>query len=293
MLYLVDASVYIFRAYYSLPDTFTDKDGHPAQAVYGFARFLLDFMRRKQPEYLACAFDESLTTSFRNELYPQYKANRELPPEELERQLKACRDVAEALGIASFSSDRYEADDLIGSLALQHRAADRPICILTRDKDLGQLIEPNDTWWDYAGDIRLDTAGVADKMGVLPKAIPDLLGLMGDSVDNIPGVRGVGQKTAVALLRHFEDLDDLYARLEDVARLKFRGAKSLAPKLEAEKDKAYLSRELATIKCDIPVCESLQELRWRSADAQKIEALFERYSFGPRLRRDAEKLIDS
>lgn len=290
MLYLIDSSVYIFRAYFSLPDTFRDREGQPAQAVYGFTRFLIELLRQERPVHIACAFDESLTTSFRNDIYPPYKANRELPPEELERQLLACRRMAEALGITCFSSDRYEADDLIGSLATIHRNDEMPVTIVTRDKDLGQLIKPQDVLWDYAGDIRLDVGGVRKKMGVDPEIIPDLLGLMGDSVDNIPGVRGVGQKTAVALLQHFRDMEDLYGGLERVAALKFRGAKTLAPKLEAERDNAFLSRDLATIKCDIELGDSIDDLRWAGPSEQLLDESLEAFDFGKRMLRQAMTL---
>lgn len=294
MLYLVDASVYIFRAYFSLPDTFRDRDGNPAHAVHGFAGFLTELLERESPRHVSCAFDESLTTSFRNETYPDYKANRELPPEELERQLGACRAVAEALGIACYSSDRYEADDIIGTLAARHRAPEMPVTIVTRDKDLGQLVEAGDTWWDYAGNNRLDAEGLTEKMGVSPSRLPDLLGLMGDSVDNIPGVKGVGAKTAVALLQHFESLDDLYSRLDDVAEVPVRGAKTLAAKLQADREKAFLSRELATICCDMPIKgASLDELQWRRPDLDRLAPLYDHLNVGNRLRLRAERLARS
>lgn len=294
MLYLVDASVYIFRAYYSLPDTFVDGDGNPVHAVYGFAGFLTELLERENPRHIACAFDESLTSSFRNDSYPDYKANRELPPEELERQLGACRQLAEALGIACFASERYEADDIIGTLAVRHRSATMPITIVTRDKDLGQLIEPGDTWWDYAGYKRLDVAGIVDKLGVRPQQVPDLLGLMGDSVDNIPGVKGVGAKTAAALLQHFDSLDDIYAHLDKVADVPVRGAKSLAAKLETDRDNAFLSRELATIHCAVELERAdIDDLAWRRPDMRVIGPLYDHLQFGNRLRLQAEKLASA
>jgi 5'-3' exonuclease len=290
MLYLVDASVYIFRAYFSMPDTFRDADGNPAQAVYGFAGFLTELLEREQPQHIACAFDESLTTSFRNDSYPAYKANRELPPPELERQLGACREVAEALGIACFASDRFEADDLIGTLATHHRKPDMPLMIVTRDKDLGQLIQPGDTWWDYAGNVRLDVAGITTKLGVRPEQVPELLGLMGDSVDNIPGVKGVGAKTAIALLQEFDTIDAIYADLDKVASMPIRGAASLRKKLEADREMALLSRELATIHCDVPVTTDIGALLWRRPQLEMLDALYDRLGFGDRLRRQAQRM---
>ena len=130
MVYLIDASVYIFRAYFALPESIRDRDGNPAQAIHGFTRFLADLLRRARPRYIACAFDESLTSSFRNRLYPPYKANRALPPPELERQLAACRRMTRALGIKDYASRRFEADDLIGTLAKRHATPRRPAVIV-------------------------------------------------------------------------------------------------------------------------------------------------------------------
>lgn len=290
MLYLVDASVYIFRAYFSMPDTFRDADGNPAQAVYGFAGFLTDLLEREQPQHIACAFDESLTTSFRNDSYPAYKANRELPPPELERQIGACREVAEALGIACFASDRFEADDLIGTFATHHRKPGMPVTIVTRDKDLGQLIQPGDTWWDYAGNVRLDVAGITAKLGVRPEQVPELLGLMGDSVDNIPGVKGVGAKTAIALLQEFDTIDAIYADLDKVASMPIRGAASLRKKLAADREMALLSRELATIHCEVPVTTDIEALLWQRPRLDVLDALYDRLGFGDRLRRQAQRM---
>lgn len=288
MIYLIDASVYIFRAYFSLPDTFRDREDNPVQAVYGFANFLSELIEREKPQHIACAFDESLTSSYRNDLYPPYKANRELPPEELVRQLQRCRQVAEGLGIASYASGRYEADDIIGTLAKRFRPH-APVCVVTRDKDLGQLIEKNDVYWDYASDIRLDVAGIEAKMGVPPKAIPDLLGLMGDAVDNIPGVKGVGVKTAVALLQHFGSMDALYENLDDVVKLNIRSAKVLGGKLREQKEMAFLSRQLAMIECDMALDVELDHMQLSRPKLDSLLPLYEECRFGPRLARQAQR----
>lgn len=273
MLYLIDSSVYIFRAYFSLPDSIVDRDGNPMQAAYGFMRFLIELLERERPRYIACAFDESLTSSFRNGFYPDYKANRDLPPPELEQQLNACRRIAKSLGIATFASKRYEADDLIGTLAKRHRAKNRPVTIVTRDKDLAQLVRENDCFWDFAADARHDVTALTARLGVRPAQVPDLLGLAGDPVDNIPGVRGVGLKTAAALLQHFENLDALYLDLGAVAQLPLRGARSVAARLEADRERAFLSRQLATVHCDVPLHTTLADLRWHKPAAATLRRL--------------------
>ncbi|HEX6928431.1 MAG TPA: 5'-3' exonuclease H3TH domain-containing protein [Gammaproteobacteria bacterium] len=290
MLYLVDASVYIFRAYFSLPDSIRDPHGNPVQAVYGFTRFLAELLARERPRYIACAFDESLTSSFRNRLYPPYKANRALPPRELERQLKACRRAARALGIATFASRRYEADDLIGSLAARHANRRRPAVIVSRDKDLAQLIGDGDIFWDYAADERHDVASITRKLGVPPARIPDLLGLAGDAVDNIPGVAGIGAKTAAALLATFGSFDALYANLDRVASLNLRGARSIAERLATGRGQAMLSRELATIHRDIPLKTTLADLRWARVNTRAANRFFNELGFGATLRRQVECL---
>ncbi|MGD8690520.1 MAG: 5'-3' exonuclease H3TH domain-containing protein, partial [Gammaproteobacteria bacterium] len=231
MVFLIDASVYIFRAWFSLPPTLTGPDGEPVNAVYGFTGFLLGLLESEQPAHVAAAFDESLTTSFRNALYPDYKASRELPPPELEAQLRACAEVAAALGLATFASPTYEADDLIGGLAATARRASRPVTIVSRDKDLGQLLQDGDTLWDGA-DRRAGPADIEARFGVPPRAIPDLFGLMGDAVDNIPGVRGIGARTAAALIAHFGDLEALYANLDSIDSLELRGTARIRRLLE-------------------------------------------------------------
>ncbi|HEX7030477.1 MAG TPA: 5'-3' exonuclease H3TH domain-containing protein [Gammaproteobacteria bacterium] len=292
MLHLVDASVYIFRAYFSLPDSIRDPAGNPVQAVYGFTRFLVDLLARQRPRHIACAFDESLTSSFRNRIYPPYKTNRALPPPELEKQLKACRRAARALGIATFASRRYEADDLIGTLAKRHGRR-RTVVVVSRDKDLAQLIRAGDVFWDYAADERHDAGSITAKLGVPPARIPDLLGLAGDAVDNIPGVAGIGAKTAVALLAAFDSLDMLYANLDRVASLSLRGASGIAARLAAGRDAAFLSRELATIHCDVPLNTTLADLRWSGVNDRALSRFFNELGFGASLRQQVVRLTDS
>lgn len=275
-IHVVDASPYIFRAYFSLPGSIADPEGRPVQAVYGFAHTLLRMIEDDEATHVAVTFDRSLTSSFRNEIYPPYKQQRELPPAELEAQLDRSLRIAEALGCPTFIDDRYEADDLMAALVdrLDTAEDDGPRFVLvTSDKDLAQLVGPRCELWDLARDERYGTDEIRDKFGVRPEQIRDYLGLAGDSVDNIPGVKGVGKKTAVALLEAFSDLEAIYADLEGVAGLAIRGAKSVARKLEEHRESAFLSRRLATVAVEAPAEATVGELEWRGPDAAALEAI--------------------
>jgi 5'-3' exonuclease len=284
MLHLIDASVFVFRAWFSIPDKMTDADGNPTNAVYGFARFLTEFLSEVHPEHVGVAFDVSLTKSYRNEIYPDYKANREPAPPELKRQFEWCREVAAILGLRGFWNDRFEADDLIGTLAYRFRSERLPIVILTRDKDLSQLIEPGDVYWDYANKRRIAHESVATEFGVVPGRMADFLALMGDSVDNIPGVPGIGRKTAMSLMQKFESLDDLYARLDEVATLNIRGAAKLADRLREHEAAARLAQSLTIIQKEVPIVTTLSELRWEGPDLTAFEAFADARGFGTGIR---------
>ena len=290
MLYLVDASVFIFRAYYSVPLEFTDRDGNPVNAVHGFARFLCEMLQSESPTHVAVAFDESLEQSYRNEIYPAYKANREPAPPELKRQFGLCRELVRALGVAEYGSSRYEADDIIGTLATRARAAGRPVTIVSRDKDLTQLVGPADTYWDAIADVRYRYGDVEERFGVAPERMADFLALMGDAVDNIPGVPGVGRKTAATLLKHFHTLEGVYENLDAIPKLKFRGAAFVAGSLREHRDAAFLSRRLTGIACDMPLEATDDDLRRRAPDLAAIDAFSEAQGFGRMLRERARKL---
>ncbi len=210
MVYLIDASVYVFRAYYSLPPDMRDGEGNPVHALYGFARFLADLLERASPEYVAVAFDASLATSFRNRIYPAYKANREPAPPDLALQFERCREICAHLGVSWYASPEYEADDIIGTLATRLRAEGLRCTVVTRDKDMAQLIREGDVYWDFASNSRYYYRDIAERFGVEPERYADYLALTGDAVDNIPGVPGVGPKTAAVLMKTFASLDALY-----------------------------------------------------------------------------------
>ena len=280
--FLVDASVYIFRYYFALPPNWQSRSGHSTEAVYGFSNFLLDLLARK-PARIACAFDESLGNCFRNDLYPDYKCSRALPDEALAYQLAACREMSEALGIASFASDRYEADDILATLTrlcVESDPASAPL-VITRDKDLGQLLDHGAAaLWDFAADQLLDRAAVDAKFGVRPGQIADYLALVGDSIDDIPGVPGIGAKTAAALLAEFATVEELIERFEEVATLKIRGAKGLSVKLSEYAEQIRLARKLAQLEYAVPLQTEPDALQWRSADPDYAVALAEEFGLG-------------
>jgi DNA polymerase-1 len=289
MVYLIDASVYVFRAYFSIPDHITDPVGNPVNAVYGFARFLAEFLKDCQPEYVAVAFDQSLTTSFRNDIYPDYKANREKPPQELKAQFAHCRALCDALGLHQLASPAFEADDLIGTLVSLAHGAGLPVTIVSRDKDLAQLIRRGDIYYEFASRQRMDYDGVAAKFGVPPERIADWLALTGDSVDNIPGVPGIGPKTATALLAGYADIDALYQALDEVAELPIRGASKLPARLKLHADAVELARQLTHIKCDIPLNVEVNDLR-RQPASPGLDSLFDQLGFGQQLRQELRRL---
>lgn len=283
-IHLVDASPYVFRAYYSLPDSLTAPDGRPVNAVYGFAMMLLKLIDDEEVTHLAAGFDGSLTTSFRNEIYPAYKAQREKPPEDLERQFFDASALVEALGMPYFVSDRYESEDLLGSLVDPLVDEGHEIVLVSSDKDLAQLVSDDVLLFDFARDERLDPAGVLGRFGVPPRLVADFLGLAGDSVDNIPGVPGIGKKSAQAILNGIGALEEVYEDLDRVEELEVRGAKSMRRKLEEHREQAEMSKRLATIVRDAPVDADAEDLLWQGAERDELEDLLEELGFGERIR---------
>ncbi|RBD14195.1 exodeoxyribonuclease IX, partial [Xanthomonas oryzae pv. oryzae] len=206
-LYLVDASLYVFRAWHSIPDEFQDAQGWSTNAVHGFARFLLDVLERENPQHITIAFDEALDSCFRHAIYPAYKGNRTPAPDALRRQFAHCKALCAALGLSVLAHRDYEADDLIGSALHSVRAHGLRGVIVSADKDLSQLLLEHDEQWDYARNQRWSMDGVKARHGVHAHQIADYLALCGDAIDNIPGVTGIGAKSAAVLLAHFGSLD--------------------------------------------------------------------------------------
>ena len=290
MIFLVDASVYIFRAYHSILPDMRDRDGNPVHAVFGFARFLGDLIERVRPAYMAVAFDQRRAASYRNRIYPPYKANRERAPVDLVAQAECCRELCRHLGVAVFVDPEYEADDLIGTLAQLMRAEGVRAAFISRDKDLAQLMRDGDLFWDFGARGQFGYHDIERHFGVAPERFADYLALTGDSVDNIPGVPGIGQRTAVTLMKAFSSLDELYANLTRVAELPLRGAGTLAARLAAHRESVYLARRLTRIACDLSLGANAGSLRRQSPDLRALGELYDRLGFGPFLRRQGERL---
>ncbi|MBK7116274.1 MAG: exodeoxyribonuclease IX [Proteobacteria bacterium] len=282
--------MYVFRAYYSLPPDMVDRDGNPVHALYGFARFMGDLIEREKPRYIAVAFDASLSTSFRNQIYPAYKANREPAPPDLVLQFERCRQYCERLGIAWFDSPEFEADDLIGTLAARMRAEGLRSTIVSRDKDLAQLITPGDVYWDYSGNARYHHGEIEGRFGVAPDRYADYLALTGDAVDNIAGVPGVGPKTATVLMRAFATLEELYERLDVVHDLPLRGAAAVVARLAQHREAAFLARQLTRIRCDVMLPVTRHQLQRRPPDLPAIDDFCGSNGFGSLIRNQAARL---
>ena len=290
LIVLVDASVYVFRAYHSTLPDMRDRDGNPVHAVFGFARFLGDLIERLRPAYMAVAFDERCAASYRNRIYPAYKANREGAPADLVAQLECCRELCRRLGVAVFVNPEYEADDLIGTLAQLMRAQGVRAAFISRDKDLAQLMRDGDVFWDFGARGQFGYHDIERHFGVAPERFADFLALTGDSTDNIPGVPGIGHRTAAILMKAFASLDELYADLARVASLPLRGAGTLGARLAAHRESVYLARQLTRIACDLSLGASASTLRRRLPDLPALAELYDRLGFGPFLRRQGERL---
>jgi len=291
--WLIDASIYIFRAYFSLPDRWRTPDGMPLNAVYGYAGFLLDFISSPGAKpYVAAAFDESLGTCFRNQILASYKASRTLPDPELEFQLSTCRALTEALGIPCFGGSYYEADDYLASLAHICRKSDIAVTVITRDKDLGQLlVKPEDIWWDFATDVQLDAQGFFARFGVTPCQFAQYQALVGDKIDDIPGVPGVGAKTAAALLQSFESLDILADRLGEVGSLSIRGAARVQSALQTYWEQIEVALQLTQLATQIPGVETMPVYSPQAADFERFADQLRKLGLPASLIHRTERLI--
>ena len=271
-LILVDGSSYLYRAYHALPPL-TNSKGKPTGAVKG----VINMMRRLQKDYpestLVVVFDAKGKT-FRDDMYSEYKANRPPMPDDLRMQIEPIHQIIQAMGLPMLTIDGVEADDVIGTLAVQATIIEQPVVVSTGDKDIAQLVNEHITLVNTMTNTLLDREGVIEKFGIPPELIIDFLALLGDKSDNIPGVPGVGEKTALGLLQGIGGLDAIYSRLDEVAGLEFRGAKNMAPKLEEHRDLAYLSYQLATIKTDVPLPLGISELHNEAPDLNLLGDLF-------------------
>ncbi|MEX1221256.1 MAG: DNA polymerase I [Idiomarina sp.] len=274
---LVDGSSYLFRAFHA-PPHLTNSAGEPTGAIYGVVNMLRSLVKRYKPSHMAVIFDAKGPT-FRNEMYSEYKANRPPMPDDLRSQIEPLHKIVQAMGLPLLCVEGVEADDVIGTLAQQAGDKGRFTLISTGDKDMAQLVNEHVYLINtMSGDIS-DAEAVTEKFGVRPDQIIDYLALMGDSSDNIPGLPKAGQKTAQALLQGLESIDAIYANTAAVTELSFRGAKTMPDKLAEHKDQVYMSRDLATIKCDVPLDFNPDELTISSADTEALKELYGRCEF--------------
>jgi 5'-3' exonuclease len=286
----VDGHVWIFRAYYSLPPM-AAPDGTPTFAAYGFASTLLKYLAESGATHMGMCFDHALT-SFRNDLEPGYKADRTDAPEDLEHQFDLCVEVAEALGVAVFEREDYEADDVIATLAHQLAPRRAHVVVVSSDKDLSQLVREDGAvvLHDNAKGITLDADGVRGKYGVSPDQIPDYLGLVGDAIDCLPGVPGVGAKSAAAVLGRFPDIDSIPEDPRAWEGVAVRGVARLAGLIAEHRERALRTRDLATVVRDVPgVSATLREMRVGEPDPGRVEELCERLGWEGLRRRMLER----
>ena len=270
ILYLIDGSSYIYRAYYAIRHL-SSPNGHPTNAIYGFIQMLLKLLKDYDPQHVAVVFDAGRVT-FRNEMYPEYKANRIAMPDDLRVQMGPIREVVRAFNIPSLELEGFEADDIIGALAGRFSANGGQVVVVTGDKDLMQIVTGKVTLLDTMKDKQSGIAEVIERFGVGPELVPDILGLAGDSSDNIPGVPGIGEKTAAKLIQEFGSLDQLLERATEV-----KGKNG--ERLREFREQALLSRRLATIECNVPLEIDLEDLAIQEPDQETLNAFFKKYGF--------------
>ncbi|USD60576.1 DNA polymerase I [Vibrio sp. SCSIO 43140] len=276
-LILIDGSSYLYRAFHAYPETMSNGE-IPTNAVYGVVNMLRSMMRQFASDRIAVVFDAKGKT-FRDDMYPEYKANRPPMPDDLRCQIEPLHNVIRAMGLPLICVPGVEADDVIGTLAHEASKAGMPVLISTGDKDMAQLVDDNVTLINTMTNVVMDREGVVEKFGIPPELIIDYLALMGDKVDNIPGVPGVGDKTATALLQGIGGIKDLYDRLDDIAPLGFRGSKTMAKKLTENKENALLSYDLATIKLDVELDCTHDSLVKEKPNVDELTKLYGQLTF--------------
>ncbi|MDO6460570.1 5'-3' exonuclease H3TH domain-containing protein [Granulosicoccaceae sp. 1_MG-2023] len=274
-LYLIDSSIYMFRSWHLLPETILTPQNQAANALHGFAAFLLQVTEQAKPTHLVCAFDECYEGSLRKQIYPLYKANRPPAPENLRHQFAWCRELAGLLGFHCLGSPTHEADDIIGTLAGQTREQHDRSVILTADKDLTQFIGPDDIYWDFSRKRQFSYRDIRKRWNLHPSQIADMLALAGDKSDNIPGVPGIGVHTAARLLVKWGDIDNLYAHLGEVADMKFRGAQRVARLVAESREAVYLARRLTGLMPAAGLPQQTEDFRLQQPDFDALGRFWE------------------
>jgi ribonuclease HI len=272
-LYLLDGSSYIYRAYYGIRDLATS-GGLPTNAVFGFTKMLLGLLQENRPDYLAVVFDRPREETFRREIYPEYKTNRDAVPEDLASQIPYIRRILKSLNIPALEAPGFEADDVIATLSRRYAAEGIEVTVVTGDKDLMQIVGDGIGLLDTMKDKRSGPRDVLERFGVPPERVPDVLGLAGDTSDNIPGVPGIGEKTATELVKRFGSLERVLEWKNLVSGKKRR------ENLQSHEDQARLSKTLATVRYDVPLEVSLAALRRRTPNLPEVISLLRELEFG-------------
>ena len=275
-LYIIDGSSYIFRAYFGIRQFLSTSKGFPTNALYGFINMLQKVVKDEKPDYLCVAFDSKEKT-FRHDIYPDYKANRDAPPEDLAKQFPYFEPLVDAFNISSIRIPGYEADDIIGTLALKGSKAGFRVVIVSGDKDMMQLVSPKVQMLDTMKNKRIGIDEVKEKFGVPPEKVIEVMGLMGDSSDHIPGVKGVGPKTATELIQKYGSIKELYKCIDEIEK------KKLKEKLVQDKELALLSRKLVTIDTAMKLECSLDDLKVRPSKNEDLRKLFSEFEFSSML----------
>ena len=275
-LYIIDGSSYIFRAYFGIRQFLSTSKGFPTNALYGFINMLQKVVKDEKPDFLCVAFDSKEKT-FRHDIYPDYKANRDAPPEDLAKQFPYFEPLVEAYNIFSIRVPGFEADDIIGTLALKGSKAGYHVVIVSGDKDMMQLVSPKVEMLDTMKNKRFGIKEVEEKFGVPPEKVIEVMGLMGDSSDHIPGVKGVGPKTATELIQKYGSIDGLYKSIDEIEK------KKLKEKLVQDKEKALLSRRLVTIDTEMELNCSFEDLQVRPSKNEDLKKLFSEFEFSSML----------
>ena len=270
-IYLIDGSSYIYRAYHAMGGLSNSK-GFPTGAVLGFTNMIVKTMKDKAPQRIAVVFDAKGPT-FRHEMYSDYKANRPAMPEDLRLQVPKIHEIVEAYRLPSLSVQGFEADDIIATLTRQAREKGWQVVIVSADKDMMQLVQEGITMWDPQRDMVYDSEEVKKKFGVSPNQILDFMALMGDSSDNVPGVPGIGQKTAASLIQQLDSLEGIYSHLDEVSQKKVR------ENLAENRDKAFLSRKLVALNDEVPLESGLEDLTVAEPDADQLREIFKELEF--------------
>ncbi len=277
--YLIDGMAYVFRSFFAMRSMSAPDGTTPINAVFGLGMTLQKLLNEHKPELVACCFDAGSKT-FRSDIYPEYKANRGAPPDDLVPQFDLCRELVTSMGIATSTCPGFEADDVMATLTDRLLAAGHEVVIVTGDKDMAQVLRPGVRIYNLAKDDWWTAESIPSRMGVRADQVRDFLALKGDAADNIPGVRGVGDKAATALLGAFEDLDAIYADLDKVETLNLRGAKSLRGKLENDHENALLSRRLAELDRAAPCDLDAAAMKYTGADSLVLEAFATKWGLG-------------